>query len=180
MPIKAVEPVSAPACWRTRIYFFQAHNEILTMIFGSEPLDEAAIAAEYNGYARRLAPHLADVELVILYHARRSNSLTDLIVTTLDILRGLEQIPVCVAYDLDGERISHILADLKTLARCRPIYENLPGWHEDITRVRLLADLPANAQNYVGTISERTGIAISLVSVGPGREQSIVVNQSDG
>ncbi len=264
----------------------QTHNRILTKIHGLEPLDGAAVAAEYRAYAQRLAPHLADIDLlidealsadqtilaegaqgalldidhgtypfvtsssptsggalcglgigpkrvdtvvgvakafttrvgsgpfptelegdsaerlrgtgenpwdeygtttgrprrvgwldlVILHHARRINSLTEMVITKLDILSGFEEIPVCVAYELDGERISYIPADLKTLARCRPIYENLPGWSENIMGVRHLDDLPYNARRYVTTISEQTGIPISHVSVGPGRDQSIVVN----
>jgi adenylosuccinate synthase len=135
---------------------------------GENPWDEYGTT---TGRPRRVGW----LDLVILYHARRTNSLTDLVVTKLDILSGIEEIPVCIAYDLDGERISHIPADLETLARCRPIYDNLPGWNQDIMGVRHLADLPRNAQNYLTTIAERTGIPISHVSVGPGRGQSIVV-----
>ncbi len=107
--------------------------------------------------------------LVILHHARRTNSLTEFVITKLDILSGFEEIPVCVAYDLDGERISHIPADLETLARCQPIYEYLPGWTEDIMGIRHMADLPQNAQRYVAFISEQTGVPITHVSVGPGQ-----------
>jgi adenylosuccinate synthase len=139
---------------------------------GENPWDEYGTT---TGRPRRVGW----LDLVILYHARRTNSLTDLVVTKLDILSGIEEIPVCIAYDLDGERISHIPADLEMLARCYPIYDNLPGWNQDIMGVRHLADLPRNAQRYVAYIAERTGIPISHVSVGPGREQSIVVKYND-
>ncbi len=264
----------------------QSHNDVLTNFYAQDPLDGLAVANEYRAYARRLAPYLADVDLiidsalsanqtilaegaqgtlldidhgtypfvtsssptsggalcglgvgpkcvdrivgvakafttrvgsgpfpteldgdlaerlrgtganpwdeygtttgrprrvgwldlVILHHARRVNSLTEFVITKLDILSGFEEIPVCVAYKLDGERISHIPADLETLARCRPIYEYLPGWTEDIMGIRDMADLPQNAQRYVTYISEQTGVPITYVSVGPGRDQSIMVD----
>lgn len=136
---------------------------------GENPWDEYGTT---TGRPRRVGW----LDLVILYHARRTNSLTDLVVTKLDILSGLEEIPVCVAYELDGEQISHIPGDLETLARCQPVYKTLPGWERDIMGVRRLVDLPQNAQRYVAFISETTGIPISQVSVGPGREQSIAID----
>lgn len=264
----------------------EAHNKTLTQIYDAEPLDGAVVAAEYHEYARRLAPHLADtdliidkalndaqtvlaegaqgtlldidhgtypyvtsssptsggalcglgigpkyvdrvvgvakafttrvgsgpfptelsgelaarlrgtgenpwdeygtttgrprrvgwLDLVILHHARRTNSLTDLVITKLDILSGFEEIPVCVGYEWEGKRIDYIPASLDDLAQCRPVYELLPGWAEDIMGVRDLARLPENAQRYVAFIAEQVGVPICYVSVGPARKQSIVVN----
>ncbi len=135
---------------------------------GENPWDEYGTT---TGRPRRVGW----LDLVILHHARRINSLTDLVVTKLDILSGFEEIPVCVAYELDGQRIRHIPADLNDLGRCQPVYENLPGWRADIMGVRRLVDLPQNAQRYVAFISDQTGVPISHISVGPGREQSITV-----
>ncbi|MDR0615161.1 MAG: adenylosuccinate synthetase, partial [Lactobacillales bacterium] len=80
-----------------------------------------------------------------------------------------------VAYDLDGKRITHYPASLKDLQRCRPIYEELPGWTEDITKVRSLEELPANARNYVRRVGELVGVRISTFSVGPDRTQTNVL-----
>ncbi len=260
-----------------------AHNEVLTKILGAEPLDAAAVAVEYTGYAQRLAPYLANgpllldealrngrsilaegaqgtlldidhgtypfvtsssptaggaltglgigpkqvgevigvakafttrvgsgpfptelvgemadrlrgtgenpwdeygtttgrprrvgwLDLNILRHAHTVNTLTSLALTKLDILSGIPELQVCVAYQLDGHSITHFPANLSALARCQPIYETLPGWTEDITAVRHFADLPANAQNYVNFITRQLGVPASIISVGPAREQTI-------
>ncbi len=261
------------------------HNQTLTQIYGMEPLDATAVAAEYAIFARRLAPHLVDggllvdrallagqhvlaegaqgslldidhgtypfvtsssptaggactglgvgpktvgrvvgvakaftsrvgsgpfptelsgdaalrlrgtgekpwdeygtttgrprrvgwLDLVVLHHARRINSLTDFVISKLDILSGLPEIPVCVAYELDGERITHFPPEIETLARCAPVYEVLPGWEDDIMNVHRLVDLPANARRYVDFIAAQTGVPVSYISVGPGRGQFIAV-----
>lgn len=135
---------------------------------GENPWDEYGTT---TGRPRRVGW----LDLVILHHARRINSLTEFVITKLDILSGFEDIPVCVAYDLDGQRIEHIPADLQTLGQCRPIYETLPGWSEDIMSARRLRDLPANARQYVDFIASKTGVPVSHISVGPGREQFITV-----
>jgi adenylosuccinate synthase len=133
---------------------------------GENPWDEYGTT---TGRPRRVGW----LDLVILHHARRVNSLTELVLTKLDILSGLEEIPVCVAYELHGEHLEYIPADLGELGRCRPIYEAVPGWEGDITTARRLSDLPANARRYVDFIARTTGVPVSYLSVGPGREQFI-------
>lgn len=113
------------------------------------------------------------LDLVILAHARRVNGLTELALTKLDILSGLAEIPVCVAYDLDGEQIDYFPTDIESLGRVRPVYQTLPGWTEDVTQARKQSDLPAGARAYVEFIAEQLGLPIQLISVGPGREQII-------
>lgn len=261
-----------------------AHNQVLTKIYGVEPLDAAVVAAAFAAYAQRLAPHLVDsgvvidaalrdgrsvlaegaqgtlldidhgtypfvtssaptaggaltglgvgpkvvgdivgvakafttrvgsgpfptelegemalrlrgtganpwdeygtttgrprrvgwLDLVILHHARRVNSLTALALTKLDILSDIPELKVCVGYELDGARLDHFPSDLPTLARCHPIYDTLPGWEGDIMGVREFTQLPANAQAYVNFISDQLGVPISIISVGPGREQTVL------
>ena len=133
---------------------------------GDKPWDEFGTT---TGRPRRVGW----LDLVMLNHARRVNSFTELFITKLDILSGIEQLPICVAYELNGERLDGFPTDLKTLALCQPIYETLPGWEEDIMQVKQWANLPPNAQKYVRYITEVTGIPISYVSVGPGRAQVI-------
>ncbi|MDX1412776.1 MAG: adenylosuccinate synthase [Candidatus Promineifilaceae bacterium] len=133
---------------------------------GDNPWDEYGTT---TGRPRRVGW----LDLVILHHARRANSLTELVLTKLDILSGLKEIPVCIAYDLDGEEIQHIPAELEQLARCQPVYEILPGWEQDIMDVRRLSGLPRNARDYIHFISSQIGVDVSHVSVGPGRDQSI-------
>ncbi|MBQ1278625.1 MAG: adenylosuccinate synthetase, partial [Thermoguttaceae bacterium] len=83
-------------------------------------------------------------------------------------------INVCVAYELDGKRIESFPSDVDDLARAKPIYESLPGWAEEIDHIEKYDDLPENAKKYVARLEEILGRPISIVSVGPGREQTIV------
>ena len=112
---------------------------------------------------------------VVMRHSRRVSGLTNLSLNSIDVLTGLDEVKICVAYDLDGERIDYYPASLETLQRCTPIYETLPGWSEDITGVRHLDDLPETAKNYVRRVSELVGVKISTFSVGPDRDQTNVL-----
>jgi adenylosuccinate synthase len=98
----------------------------------------------------------------------------ELAVMLLDVLGELDELCVCTAYELDGERLDHFPGDAFLLARCRPVYETLPGWREDVGKARRLADLPAGARRYVDRIAELLGLPVSIVSVGPDRDQTIV------
>jgi len=133
---------------------------------GEKPWDEFGTT---TGRPRRVGW----LDLPILRHARRINSLSEWVLTKLDILSGLPEIPVCVAYELDGRRVESFPHDLASLARCRPIYESLPGWEEDIMGVRRPSDLPDAARRYVAFVADSTGTPVTFVSVGPGREQFI-------
>jgi adenylosuccinate synthase len=98
-----------------------------------------------------------------------------LAVTKLDVLTGLDELKICVAYELDGRKIKHVPADLKAFSRCRPVYESLPGWQEDIGGAKELADLPQAARKYLVRLSKLTGAPLGLVSVGPERAQTIML-----
>ncbi len=110
---------------------------------------------------------------VVLAEAARLNGLTRVAVTKLDVLTGLNPLCICVAYELDGREIHHVPASLKTLARCRPVFEDWPGWTEDIQTARTWDDLPETARNYLDRIAELAGAPLGLVSVGPGREATV-------
>ena len=262
----------------------EAKNEILTQVYGQEPLDAEAMAAEHFEYARRLAPHLDDSSVylhealaqgkrllcegaqatlldidhgtypyvtsssptiggvftglgigprqveriigivkafqtrvgggpmptelsgelgtrlrgtganpwdefgtttgrprrcgwldgVMLRYSARVNDLTDVCITKLDVLTGLDELKICEAYDYRGQRLEHLPSEAEVLAACRPIYETLPGWQEDITDVRCFEDLPPAAQAYVRHVEELVNAPATYISVGPGREQTIV------
>jgi adenylosuccinate synthase len=113
--------------------------------------------------------------VVILRYAARVNGLDELALTKLDVLSGLKKLKVAVAYEREGERIEHFPVEfgVESLAQWEPIYEELPGWEEDITDIRRQADLPQGAQNYVARIAEWTGVPITFIGVGPEREQAI-------
>ncbi|MFC7788020.1 adenylosuccinate synthase [Microbacterium sp. MAHUQ-60] len=110
----------------------------------------------------------------ITRYATRVNGITDLVLTKLDILTGLERIPVCVAYDVDGERFDDVPVNQTEFHHAKPIYEYFPGWSEDISKARTFEDLPQNAQDYVHTLEKMSDTRISVIGVGPEREQVIV------
>jgi adenylosuccinate synthase len=115
-------------------------------------------------------------DAVIGRYAARVNGVTDFVLTKLDVLTGLETVPVCVAYHVDGERHDEMPMTQTDFHHARPVYEQLPGWEEDIGQARTLADLPANARAYITRVEELVGRRISVVGVGPGREESVVVH----
>ncbi|NJP38872.1 adenylosuccinate synthase [Alkalicoccus luteus] len=112
---------------------------------------------------------------VVVRHARRVSGITDLSLNSIDVLTGIETLKICTAYKYRGEIIEHFPASLKVLAECEPVYEEMPGWEEDITGVRSLHELPRNAIYYVERISQLTGIPLSIFSVGPDRRQTNLV-----
>ncbi|UCZ53229.1 adenylosuccinate synthase [Bacillus shivajii] len=109
---------------------------------------------------------------VVVRHARRVSGITDLSLNSIDVLSGIETLKICVAYKYKGEIMEEFPASLKVLAECEPVYEELPGWDEDITGVRSLHELPKNALYYVERVSQLTGIPLSVFSVGPDRSQT--------
>ena len=115
------------------------------------------------------------LDMVVLRDSARLNGLTGLAITKLDVLTGLNPLKICVAYDLAGERLTVPPAALSALEKCKPIYEEFPGWQEDITKVRNLGDLPPAAQNYLKKIADLSGVPIQIVSVGPDREETIII-----
>ena len=147
--------------------------------FPTELLDEAgeklrADGGEFGtttGRARRTGWY----DALIARYAVRINGLTDFFLTKLDVLTGWEKIPVCVAYEINGQRVDELPASQTDFHHAKPIYEYLPGWSENISSARKLADLPANARAYIKYLEEISGAPMSAIGVGPGRDETIVV-----
>ncbi|MFI7582915.1 adenylosuccinate synthase [Kocuria sp. M1N1S27] len=114
-------------------------------------------------------------DAVMARHASRINGFTDYFLTKLDVLTGIERIPVCVAYDVDGVRHDEMPMTQTEFHHARPILEHFDGWTEDITGCRTLADLPANARAYVEALESMSGTRMSAIGVGPDRDDTIVV-----
>lgn len=133
---------------------------------GENPWDEFGTT---TGRPRRVGW----LDTVVLRHARRVNGLTEMALTKLDILSGFDELAICTGYEVDGRRIDYLPGDLGQLRRARPVYERLPGWQEDVTGARTPSDLPANARRYIDFVAEAAGVPISLVSVGPARDQVV-------
>ena len=113
------------------------------------------------------------LDAVVGRYATRINGVTDFVVTKLDVLTGLERVPICVAYEIDGERVEEMPVNQSDVHHATPIYEYLDGWWEDISACRTFEELPANAQAYVLRVEELVGARVSAIGVGPGREEII-------
>ena len=120
---------------------------------------------------RRRRPGWFDA--VMMRHAVRLNSLSEIALTKLDVLDSFEQVKVCVAYEVDGVRYEHLPYHQSVLHKVTPIYETFEGWKTDLTHATSLADLPQAARTYVDFLAEQSGVPVSLVGVGPGREQFV-------
>lgn len=114
-------------------------------------------------------------DAVMLRYSVRVNGLTGLAVTLLDVLDAFDELKVCVGYEYRGERLLHFPADLHVLNECKPIYETLPGWNCDITGAQGFEDLPPNAKAYLSFIEEQVGCPVQIVSVGPRRDQTLML-----
>jgi len=110
---------------------------------------------------------------VIARYAARVNGITDFFLTKLDVLSGLERVPVCVAYDVDGRRTDEMPMTQTDMHHAVPVYEELPGWWEDLSDCRTFGELPVNARAYVQRVEELSGARISAIGVGPGRDETI-------
>jgi adenylosuccinate synthase len=115
------------------------------------------------------------LDTVLLRNAARLNSLTGLAITKLDVLGGIETLKICTGYEYGGKILKEVPAGIKVLSACRPVYEEMPGWKEDISGIRDFRDLPNTTRKYLDNIEKLTEIPIDIVSVGPGRNETIVL-----
>ena len=115
------------------------------------------------------------LDTVIVRNAVRLNGLTGLAITKLDVLGGLEELKICTGYEVKGSRLNEFPASLKVLTDCTPLYETLPGWSEDISTIRQFGDLPQTTKTYLKRVEELSETPIQIVSVGPGRDETIVL-----
>jgi adenylosuccinate synthase len=120
------------------------------------------------------------LDVVVLRDSARFNGLNSLAITKLDVLTGLETLRVCIGYELEGRRIPSRPASLERFAECVPIYRELPGWQGDISGIRRLENLPVRARAYLDLIQEETGVPLSIISVGAGREETIMIRNPFG
>ena len=147
--------------------------------FPTELFDETGdqireVAHEYGvvtGRPRRIGW----LDTVVMRHAARVGGFTNLALNSLDVLSGLKVLKLAVAYEIDGERITHYPASFKDLERVIPVYEEFPGWDEDITGIKNRNDLPQNAQRYLSRIEELIGTPLYTFAVGPSNEQTNIL-----
>ncbi len=145
-------------------------------VFPTEIFDKTSeiireVGHEYGtntGRARRIGW----LDTIILKHNKRVSGVTDLALTLLDVLTGFDKLKICTHYMLNGNKIDYIPSTIEEFNKCTPVYIEVDGWSEDITNIKSFESLPKNAQNYIKTIEEITKINVSLISVGPDREQT--------
>lgn len=147
--------------------------------FPTELLDETGdrireTAHEYGTVTGR-PRRVGWFDSVALRHAKRVAGINGLSLNLLDIFSGFDTIKIATAYELDGQEIDYYPASLKEIERCKPVYEELPAWQEDITNAKTWEDLPENAQKFLNRVAELVGVPLVTVSVGPEREQTIVL-----
>ncbi|MDH4071210.1 MAG: adenylosuccinate synthase [Ignavibacteria bacterium] len=116
------------------------------------------------------------LDMVALRYSMTINGIEQIAITKLDVLDGFDEIRICTGYEANGKRLKTFPTDLQTLARVQPVYESYPGWKQELSGIRDYKDLPANAQRYLETIASLTGIPIRIVSVGPRRDQTILLS----
>ncbi|MDD5722173.1 MAG: adenylosuccinate synthase [Syntrophales bacterium] len=116
------------------------------------------------------------LDMVLVKQSVRVSGITGMALTKLDVLTGIDPIRICVAYKTDNEQFSEsVPPSTKLLGQCRPVYEDMEGWSDDLSGAKTMNDLPANAKRYIERLEELAGVKMSLVSVGPGREETIVL-----
>jgi adenylosuccinate synthase len=146
-----------------------------TELFDENGAHLSKVGAEFGtttGRARRTGWY----DAVVARYAVRVNGITDLFVTKLDVLSGLERVPICVGYEVDGERFDEMPMTQTSLHHAKPIYEDLPGWWEDISKCRSLEEMPDNARRYIERVEELSGARVSVVGVGPGRDENVIMH----
>ena len=114
------------------------------------------------------------LDLVAVKYSAGLNGVTDLAITLLDVLSAVEEIKICVGYEIDGERVDDFPMSQTDLHHARPVYKDLPGWGVDITGCRMRGDLPETARDFVGFVEAEIGAPLCMISVGPERDQAIV------
>lgn len=149
--------------------------------FPTELFDEMGDAIREKGHeygtTTGRARRCGWLDMVMLNYAVRINGLTDIAVTRLDTLGGFEKLKLCVGYELEGERIVDFPASLETLSKCEPVYEEIDGWDDkEMEGVEDYEKLPENAKRYIEKIEELTGVRVSIVSIGPKRNETIIRN----
>ncbi len=161
----------------TKAYTTRVGSGVFPTEFEDEIAKQIRITGNEFGTSTGRPRRIGWLDTVILSHAKRVSGLTGLSIMLLDVLSGLDKLKICTSYMLDGKEITHIPANIADYERCQPVFIEVDGWKEDITKVESFDDLPQNAKNYLLKIEELTGIKIKMFSVGPDRKQTIVLEE---
>ncbi|KDE65472.1 Adenylosuccinate synthetase [Fusobacterium necrophorum] len=171
-PRKIDKGIGVMKAYTTRV----GEGPFVTELLGEFGEKVRQIGGEYGAVTGR-PRRCGWLDLVVGRYATMINGLTDIVITKIDVLSGLGKLKICTAYEIDGERYESVPANTDLLYRAKPIYEELEGWDEDITKVQKYEDLPENCKKYLKRIEEIVKCKISVVSVGPDRTQNIHIHE---
>lgn len=171
-PKKLDKIIGVVKAYSTRV----GEGPFVTELFDEEGEKLREIGHEYGATTGR-PRRCGWLDLNVVKHAACINGLTDLVITKIDVLSDFEEIKVCTGYEIDGQIFDTIPASVEMVAKAKAVYEIFPGWQCDITGIRTYEELPENCKAYIKRIEEFTNTRISLVSVGPDRENNILINE---
>lgn len=171
-PKKLDKIIGVVKAYSTRV----GEGPFVTELFDEEGEKLREIGHEYGATTGR-PRRCGWLDLNVVKHAARINGLTDLVITKIDVLSEFEEIKVCTGYEIDGQIYDTIPASVEMVAKAKAVYEIFPGWQCDITGIRTYEELPENCKAYIKRIEVFTNTRISLVSVGPDRENNILINE---
>ncbi|AVQ21251.1 adenylosuccinate synthase [Fusobacterium necrophorum subsp. funduliforme] len=171
-PRKIDKGIGVMKAYTTRV----GEGPFVTELLGEFGEKVRQIGGEYGAVTGR-PRRCGWLDLVVGRYATMINGLTDIVITKIDVLSGLGKLKICTAYEIDGEKYESVPANTDLLYRAKPIYEELDGWDEDITKVQKYEDLPENCKKYLKRIEEIVKCKISVVSVGPDRTQNIHIHE---
>ncbi|MCL1949995.1 MAG: adenylosuccinate synthase [Turicibacter sp.] len=171
-PTKIEEVIGVVKAYSTRV----GEGAFPTEIEGPNADRIREIGREYGTVTGR-PRRIGWFDSVVVSHTRRVSGLTGISINLLDVLSGIDTLKLCTAYELDGKEIKFVPSTIREFERCKPVYEEMPGWHEGITGVSSYEELPVAAQNYLRRIEELVGAPIAIFSVGPDRDQTILMKQ---
>ena len=137
-----------------------------------------AVGAEYGATTGR-PRRCGWLDLLVVKHACTMNGLTNIVLTKIDVLTGIDTLKVCVGYDVDGTIYDYVPSDQAVVAKAKPVYKEFAGWTEDISKMTSYDQLPQNCKDYVSFIEQFTGVRVSMISVGPDRVNNIYIHEID-
>ncbi len=170
-PTRITQVIGVTKAYATRV----GSGPFPTELFDDNGAHLLKIGAEYGtttGRERRCGWF----DAVVARYAVRVNGITDLVVTKLDVLSGLDKVPLCVGYEIDGIRTDEMPMTQTAFHHARPVYEEHDGWWEDISKCRVVEELPDNARRYLERIEELCGTRVAVAGVGPGREENVILH----
>lgn len=175
LPLKAVVDILGI----TKAYNTRVGEGVFPTEFKDEIADHIREVGREYGTVSKRPRRIGWFDAVIAKYSAEINGFTGLAITLLDVLTGIKELKICTSYSLNDQEVTYVPSQIKNFELCQPKYISMTGWTEDITQVTKFEDLPVNAQNYLKKISELVGVPVTIFSVGPNRNQTILVSNKE-